>query len=95
MRPEVRGWWKPGESLEKQRAESAALDFLLDWERFLPELIEERERRRAKLREVLNEVEAYWKATAHCGDGFTVEKGLELLLYEAQRGARRSGVPGF
>jgi len=76
---------KMGENWEKQRAENVALDFLLDWGRQLPELIEDRERRRERLKAALNEVEAYWNQTAPWGEGFTVEKGLELLLYEAKR----------
>jgi|GEM_PF-3820338 len=67
-------------------AENGALDALLDWGRFpMPELIEARERRRDKLRQVLREVETYWNETAPCGEGFTIEKGLELLLYEAKQ----------
>jgi len=67
-------------------AENAALDLLLDWGRFpMPELIAERERRREKLHHILREVETYWKDTAPCGEGFTVEKGLELLLYDLRR----------
>ena len=46
---------KMGENWEKQRAENVALDFLLDWGRQLPELIEVRERRRERLKAALNE----------------------------------------
>jgi integrase len=76
---------KMGENREKQRAGNVTLDFLLDWGRQLPELIEDRERRLERLKAALNEVEAYWNQTAPWGEGFTVEKGLELLLYEAKR----------
>ena len=51
----------------------------------MPELIEVRERRRERLKNVLKAVEAYWTETAPCGEGFALEKGLELLLYDLRR----------
>ena len=66
--------------------ENTALDTLLDWGRLrMPELTEVRERRGEKLKEVLQAVEAYWTETASCGEGFTLENGLELLLYDLRR----------
>jgi hypothetical protein len=70
----------------RMSTDNAALNALLDWGRFpMPELIGARERRREKLRRVLQEVEKYWNETAPVSEGFTVEKGLELLLYEAKQ----------
>jgi hypothetical protein len=71
---------------ETGRAENAALGLLLDWGRpRMPELIEVREQRWEKLKEVLNAVEAYWTETAPWGKGFAVENGLELLVYDLRR----------
>ncbi len=69
----------------KRQAENVALDFLLDWGRQLPELIEERDRRREKLKALLKEVEAYWNGIAPYGAGFTAESGIGLLLHDAKR----------
>lgn len=54
----------------------------------MPELIEVRERRGKKLKEVLNAIGAYCTETAPCADGFALEKGLEIA---ALRSAPVSG----
>lgn len=90
MRPEPVDRNEPGGLTDKAPAAAncanAALDLLLDWGRArMPELIEVRERRAQKLNEVLKAVEAYWTATAPCGEAFALEKGLDLLLYDLRR----------
>lgn len=88
MRPELLAHWNElGAISEKRKRENAGFDFVLDWGHCpLPELMEVRARRREKLRELLKELETFWNETAPASEGFTVEKAIELLLYEVKRG---------
>lgn len=76
--------WNTGSPLQKQNRRKA-LDALLDINQALPEPILTRDKRREKLETVLKDAERYWDAAAPVGEAFKVEKGIELLLYDAKR----------